>query len=46
MAFVRTGVIIVALLLGWVAVRSQPVAHVMAAAHNVAAQTALFHTAS
>ncbi len=46
MAFVRTGVIIVALLLGWVAVRSHPVAHVMAAAHNMAAHAALSHTAS
>ncbi len=32
MAFVRTLVIIVALLLGWMAVRSQPSAHILPAA--------------
>ncbi len=37
MAFVRTCVIIVALVLGWVAVRSQ------SAAHSVPTQSALFH---
>ncbi len=42
MAFIRTGMIIVALLLGWVAVRSQ------SAAHSIPGQTAQsqFHTAS
>lgn len=42
MAFIRTGMIIVALLLGWVAVRTQ------SAAHGIPAQTAQsqFHTAS
>jgi len=29
MAFVRTGVIIVVLLLGWIAVRVQPAAHTL-----------------
>ena len=37
MAFVRAGIIIVALVLGWVAVRSQ------SAAHSVPAQSAQFH---
>lgn len=37
MAFIRTGMIIVALLLGWVAVRSQ------STAHSIPAQTAQFH---
>ena len=32
MAFARTGMVIVALLLGWSAIRSAPLAHVMMAA--------------
>ena len=38
MAFVRTGMIIIALLLGWAAVRVQP------AAHSLPQQAILSHT--
>lgn len=35
MAFVRTLIVIVALLLGWTAIRSQPSAHILPAAGQV-----------
>lgn len=50
MAFIRTGMIIVALLLGWAAVRTQLAAHSMPAqtslAHALVAHVAFTKTAS